>query len=240
MPGTSAVRDDGVVTVDSLDESAYEQHTRTHYRDPAVARRYARRQSLTRSPAEWLVGQLEKWQVRHGLRRLDLPTDARILDCPAGSGKLSQMLNKTSDFYCAADVSVAMLTLGQASAMVVADATQLPFRSGSFDATVCLRLLHRVAPPVFETTLSEAARVAGVGVVFSYAGTAQVPMLHRLVQRITGRTGQRLLPFSTSAVDALVHAQGSKVLVDRSISFGLTAERVAVAAVIGGAEWNRA
>lgn len=222
------------MTVDSLDESSYEQHTRSHYRDPAVARRYAHRQSLVRSPAEWLVGRLERWHVRRALRRLRLPAGPQILDSPAGSGKLQPLLIGMSAFYCAADVSPAMLSFGRPSATVVADAAQLPFRSGAFDATVCLRLLHRVPRTVLDAMLSEATRVSTEGVVFSYTGRARSGGLHRLIQRVTGRSGQRLLQLSPGEMAELTGTRGERMLRDRSISFGLTAERVAVVACATG------
>jgi ubiquinone/menaquinone biosynthesis C-methylase UbiE len=214
-----------------LDEGAYERHTRTHYRDPGVARRYARRQSLARSPAEWLVGAIEKLHVRRGLRRLGAVADWRLLDAPAGSGKLQRSLTKASAFYCAADISPAMLAFGGAPVAAVSDAAQLPFRSSAFDAVVCLRLLHRVPSAVIPTMIAETMRVARTGVVVSYAGASRAPWLHRLVQRMTRRTGQRIAPVTRSQLSGWVRANGGRVLADRSISAGLTAERVAVVAV---------
>jgi SAM-dependent methyltransferase len=213
----------------SLDDPTYERCTRAHYQDPVVARRYASRQSLARSPVEWLVGLLEKRQVRGGLVLLGLRRNAHVLDSPAGSGKLQQTLTKGAAFYCAADISPAMLSYARPErATVVADAEQLPFRPKSFDTTVCVRLLHRVSRAAFEAMLVEAIRASRVGVVFSYAGSPRFPRFHRLLQLLTRRTGQRVLRITPADLRGLVRSQGGLLLADNSISLGLTAERVAV------------
>lgn len=222
------MQDDGAVPEDLADEQTYEQHTRSHYQDPAVARRYTNRQSFARSPAEWLVGVLEKQRVRRGLHLLGSRSMWRILDVPAGSGKLRRLLTDNSSFYCATDISMAMLRLGQERASVVGDATALPFHSGAFDVVVCLRLLHRVPEIVIAAAISNSIQASRIGVVLSYASEPRFPMLHRTIQRLARRTGQRTTRVTPTNVSQIARAHGARVLLDRSISFGLTAERVAV------------
>jgi ubiquinone/menaquinone biosynthesis C-methylase UbiE len=207
----------------------YERYTRRHYMDAAVADEYAMRQvSAVRAPAEWTVARLEVARVRSALQCLGANADATVLDVPAGTGKLQPMLAAGYARYLAMDVSHAMIAhVPGSSPRVQADATKLPLQPESVDYVVVLRLLHRVPRDVTEAVLDEAIRVARLGVVVSYAGPARSGLAHSLIRAVGRRAQNTTSTFSPEDFAAMVTARGADVLSDRSISFGLTSERVA-------------
>lgn len=123
---------------------------RAPYRDPAAAGAYATDRfargtgpSTDRREREALAEMFD----RAGLARGD-----RVLDCPAGAGRLAGFLATRGLEVVAADQSEAMLghaagSLGGAGLprrLAGADALALPFRDGSFDLVLCHRLLHHL------------------------------------------------------------------------------------------------
>jgi SAM-dependent methyltransferase len=84
--------------------------------------------------------------------RTGLGRGARVLDCPAGAGRLSGLLAARGFDVVAADQSEAMLGhaagslagAGLPRRLAAADALALPFRDGSFDLVLCHRLLHHL------------------------------------------------------------------------------------------------
>ncbi len=77
-----------------------------------------------------------------------LPEGAHILDIPCGAGRLAGLCVDAKMDYVGADVSLPMLGLAReaipGSSLLCADAGQLPFRTGLFDAVTAVRLLHRI------------------------------------------------------------------------------------------------
>lgn len=203
----------------------YESYTRQHYRDPHVAEAYARR--LRRSPVEWGIGRLERAAVAGGLRALDAARVGVVVDVPAGTGKLTAWLSERADTYLALDVSTAMLSeLPGSSWRAQADATQLPLADSSVDCVVMLRLLHRVPDDVADRMVRDALRVSRLGVVASYAGVPALAPLHRALQRASGRGGTMTTTRSPQQFAQLAARAGGQKVFDRSISAGVTAERV--------------
>ena len=203
----------------------YESHTRRHYQDDATARRYAARQRLTRSPVEWLIGRLEIRRVTAGLDELD--GGASVLDVPAGSGNLTPLLTSRFRTVVAADISGPMLEhIRESLPKCRADVTALPFRPAAVDVVVMLRLLHRVPREVAEAAVGEGLRVGGRGLVFSYTGTPRSSALYRAAQVLGRRPQVWTTQMSTEEMRRLVERSGGRVLSDRSISGGLTTERV--------------
>jgi len=95
----------------------------------------------------------------------------RVLDAPAGTGRMIPALVGAGYEAVAADVSRAMLLRAPAAprlpagarclGRVCADLEALPLRAGSFDAVLCLRFLFHVRDPdVRRAMLAEMARVA--------------------------------------------------------------------------------
>src|SRR5438876_12125664 len=83
-----------------------------------------------------------------------LPRDARVLDLGAGNGRHAKILSHRGNQAVALDFSLPLLMTGRArergtaEAMridwVGGEATKLPFRDASFDAGVCIAVLHHL------------------------------------------------------------------------------------------------
>ena len=83
-----------------------------------------------------------------------LPRDARVLDLGAGNGRHAKILSHRGNQAVALDFSLPLLMIGRArergtaEAMridwVGGEATKLPFRDASFDAGLCIAVLHHL------------------------------------------------------------------------------------------------
>lgn len=104
----------------------------------------------------------------------------RVLEIFAGTGTLSLMAAKMGATAIALDISEGMLRVagekaGRSGAPVYpvrADASDLPFRSGSFDRVIASMGLHEAGPDTIEKALKEAYRVLKTGgrlVIFDYS-----------------------------------------------------------------------
>lgn len=153
----------------------YERNTRLAYQDDRVAQAY---RELYTSRTGWrsiparVVARRERHTVAALARRL--PHD-RILDLPAGTGKLAGVFAALGAEVVASDVSASMLKLAKAEyarigyrhvAFVIGDAANLAaFARRPFDLVVCLRLLHRVPPGLRRSMLAQFAKVAPYTIV---------------------------------------------------------------------------
>lgn len=125
------------------------------------ARRYVRK--YEREPAKRLTMAAERRILRRWLRPL---AGGDALDVPCGAGRLTGVLLDAGLRVTEADVSPAMVRacaghFGPRCRYTVASGAALPFPDRSFDAVVCVRLLHHV--PEAETRcriMGELCRVA--------------------------------------------------------------------------------
>jgi len=134
----------------------------------AVSYREKHRRSLVRRLADGR----EKALLEDALLRLGAVDS--VLDCPCGAGRFLPLLAARAPRIGAVDQSAPLVGLARAecpgAAFAVGDATALPFRDRSFDAVVCMRLLHHFPDGDDRIRiLREAARVARRGVVVSFA-----------------------------------------------------------------------
>ncbi|MGQ9653661.1 MAG: class I SAM-dependent methyltransferase [Thermodesulfobacteriota bacterium] len=102
-----------------------------------------------------------------------LPERALVLDIPCGAGRLAGPWVEANMDYVGADVSLSMLGLARevipGSSLLCADAGQLPFRAGLFDAVTAVRLLHRIRDrDVRVRMLKELARVTHGPILVTY------------------------------------------------------------------------
>lgn len=94
----------------------------------------------------------------------------RILDVPAGTGRLQPVLAGLGRQVVGVDVSSAMLAeIGGDAPRLQGSAWSLPFRARSFDAVVCCRLLHHVRDDDERLALlRELVRVAAGPILVSF------------------------------------------------------------------------
>jgi ubiquinone/menaquinone biosynthesis C-methylase UbiE len=153
----------------------YERDTRSFYKSDSVAARYhdmfAASGGLKNLPSRLVAGR-ERRTIETLLA--SIPHES-VLDLPTGTGKLADVFARLGSRVTACDISENMLEIARGEFRKInydrvdfglADATDLSrFQNASFDAAVCLRLMHRVPPAVRHTMLAEFARVASYLVV---------------------------------------------------------------------------
>lgn len=143
---------------------------RTHYQQEEVARAYD--DVRFRGLRGEFVNRLEQRLLMKAVA--GLPPGSRILDLPAGTGRMTRCLSAEGFRAIGTDISASMLDAaarlgtGAVSDLVRAAGETLPFPDDSFDATVCFRLMSHLPPDARKAVLREMARVATDRVVVVY------------------------------------------------------------------------
>ena len=102
-----------------------------------------------------------RWR-RRAVADLRLPPKSLILDIAAGTGDFTRELRRQGQRAVATDLSYGMLQAGrEMPERVQADASRLPFRSGSFDGVTCGYALRNFTD--LTLTFDEMARVIRPG-----------------------------------------------------------------------------
>jgi ubiquinone/menaquinone biosynthesis C-methylase UbiE len=202
----------------NADRKDYESETRRHYQEDRVAREYHEQfaaQPSLRNLSHVLVAKAEQRAVQRLLSRIrdDILT---IADVPCGTGKLLPIFDSLALPAVCGDVSGAMIRIARdvagASGGKVSfsrlDITRLPFRDGAFDAVVCLRLLHRVPPPIRQAALAELHRVSRRYVVISYGISSVWHTIRQWVRGIGGSPTTIPYPVSRREIKTLLREFG--------------------------------
>lgn len=171
----------------------YQRKTRDHYKSEEVAESY--HDSYTR-PRGWrglrfrLVARWERKAVDALLGKIDAE---RVVDIPAGTGKMAPVLREHASHVLACDVSEKMLDLAEETyrrsgpanlefrIVDLAEATSTIRRK--YDLTLCIRLMHRVPDEVKRKMLSEIARLTPYSIV-SFAVDSAYQRVRRSVRRL--------------------------------------------------------
>jgi SAM-dependent methyltransferase len=170
----------------------YERHTREHYQSDEVAQEYheafATRKGW-KSLRPRLVASGERRIVRRFLGKVD---HGRVLDIPAGTGKLAPIFKDAGSRVKSCDIAPSMLAIAKQEYerigyddvdFQVCDAERIAETvSERFDVAVCLRLLHRVPPAVQASILAGLASVAD-HVIVSFGVTSSYHNARRIVRR---------------------------------------------------------
>lgn len=153
------------------------------------------------------------------LRRLDLPSGARVLDLACGTGNYTRALSEAGLAITGVDRSMLMLRAARAKApalpLCLADAGRLPFPGGSFDGAICCLAIHHF--DALEAPFAEIGRVVKSGrfVIFTStpeqtggywlkhyfpamiaAAAAVMPPLEA-IEAALAQAGFRVLPYET-------------------------------------------
>jgi SAM-dependent methyltransferase len=163
---------------------------RAPYREAAAAAAYA--EERFRRGTGPATDRREREVLSDILGRTGLGRGARVLDCPAGAGRLADLLAARGFAVAAADQSEAMLAhaggalagAGIPRRLAAADALALPFRDGSFDLVLCHRLLHHLETEGERRALLGAlARASRRFVLLSWFDAASLQHLRRALRR---------------------------------------------------------
>lgn len=188
----------------------YERNTRLAYRNDNVAKAY---HDLYASSTGWrslparFVARRERRVIEGFARRLP---HRKVLDLPAGTGKLAGLFAALDSDVVASDVSESMLKLAAVEyarigyghvEFSINDAIDLQaFGAGHFDLVVCLRLLHRVPAALRKTMLAQFASVAPYAIV-SYGIDNAFHKARRCARAVTFG-GRARPPCACSAAEA--------------------------------------
>jgi len=156
-----------------------------------------------------------------------------ILDLPCGYGRFAPLLTEIGSRPMNADLSIemvrrAMETSGRPG--LAADAKNgLPFRTGTFGAVFCMRLLHHVHDPADRRAiLEELGRVsAGWGVV-SYYRANSLHKAQRALRRLRKKSPRKIRMIEGNGFAAEAAAAGWTVVRDAALFRGLHAARIAL------------
>jgi SAM-dependent methyltransferase len=198
------------------------------YLDRQTAAEYDLQRFRSRRGA-W-VDRRERSLMMAGIALLQPPrTTLRILDIPAGTGRLTADLLGAGHFVTAADISEEMLARGEHThgflaydrfaGSVACDAEQLPFDNDSFDAVVSLRIAGHLPPPVLASLVAEFARVACLGVVIMFIRDSPLLRIRRGLRHKAGKSGrnQMWFPMRQAEIERLLRDQGWRVLARRGL-----------------------
>lgn len=194
------------------------ERLRAKYRDPRIVARYDLRYAD-------LPGRASNARViRAVLRALaPLPRGASVLDLPCGTGRLFAPLRDAGWRVHGVDLSLDMLRAipGELRApgsahrdpprvpLLAADVRALPFRTGSFDAAVCLRFLQLLEPAERVEVLRALARVTRGPLVAVYSPHHTWKDATRALRRWLGwRRADRARWIPWSAIRAEIAAAG--------------------------------
>jgi demethylmenaquinone methyltransferase / 2-methoxy-6-polyprenyl-1,4-benzoquinol methylase len=189
-------------------------------------------------------GQARLWR-RALVRAVNPKAGERVLDLAAGTGTSSKALAKPGVEVVAGDFSEGMLAEGRkrhpALKFVFADAMQLPFAAGEFDAVtisfglrnvqdhrVALTEMIRVLKPGGRVVVCEFSHVAGpLGVLYRFYLRRILPGLSRLASSTPGAYGYLAESISAwpnqKALAVDLAAAGFERVGYRNLSFGVVA-----------------
>jgi 2-polyprenyl-3-methyl-5-hydroxy-6-metoxy-1,4-benzoquinol methylase len=220
----------------------YQQETKSHYQSTEVADAY---HAAFAGAGGWrtvrgrVVAARERAVVARFLQRIP---HGRILDLPAGTGKLAPVFAALGAAVVACDVSAAMLEIARREYPAagcadvdfrICDAEEITRTVGQrFDVAVCLRLLHRVPSDVRNRILAELAASADHAIVSMGIETGYHRARRHLRSWIFGDGTNPLCYESLSAVETQLKSH-FHILARTSILPGLSQEMVFLLRPIG-------
>lgn len=180
----------------------YIDETRNRYRDPSVASTYKAgyegKLSLDVLRNKF-VAFFERSAVKRALTNCSNVNT--VLDVPCGTGKLTSILNDLEKFYVGADVSFEMMQEiddKRNACLVQADGTMLPFKDGSYDVVISLRLIHRLPADVKKAFIRELSRTSKKYLIFSFPKDSVFYKTINMVKRCVGIVPEKIFfdPFA--------------------------------------------
>jgi ubiquinone/menaquinone biosynthesis C-methylase UbiE len=170
---------------------------------------------LLRSPAlydmlQQLAGE-RQLSSRLGPHLVVFPPEWRLLDIGGGTG-LSRGHSATDRYVCL-DVDSQKLrafrTKWPGGLAIAADATACPFGDATFDAVLCAKVLHHLAPAQLQRMMAESARILKPGGVLVIADAVRTTRwMSRLLWRLDRGSFPRTAAEIRSALPVECHVTG--------------------------------
>ncbi|MDO8588895.1 MAG: class I SAM-dependent methyltransferase [Armatimonadota bacterium] len=180
---------------------------------------------------------LEKRAMIMALR--DVPSGARVLDLPCGTGRITEFLLDLGYKVVGADISEPMMAharekLGDhpnLETLQQADAESLPYADAEFDAVTSIRFSNHVPPDVRLRVLKEMRRVSKGPIIISYCNPNTISALKRRVKALIRKPHAPWNPATPRQVAAEAAQAGLKVSQAHAI-IPLVSETVVYALVV--------
>jgi SAM-dependent methyltransferase len=213
----------------------YEVETRHAYQDKARADAYdvqhMRGWSWARVTMHREVGLVRAALARYGVAR-----GAKVLDVPCGTGVAAPSFTEGASVV-ASDISAEMMSFARGryaarafAGFVQGDITAMPFRDGTFDASVVLGFMHRVPAEVKEASARELARITSRVLIASFSvDSAAQRWKRRIIGLLKPRHAFSPAPWSRRHIERLLTDAGFEVRSWSSVVPVLSAEVIVVA-----------
>ena len=164
-----------------------------------------------------IVDRLEHRAVSKALR--GVPSGARVLDVPCGTGRVTKWLLDADYKVVGADISEAMMAHAKVKlegcpnleGFYQADAEAMPFADGEFDAVTCMRFSNHVPPDVRLRVLAEMKRVCKGPIIISYCNPHTVSAYKRRLKALLRKPHAPWNPATPRQVAAEAAQVGLKV-----------------------------
>ena len=193
------------------------RETLGRYRSREYVRRYKAEYTNGLGPKHVrsrVVAAGEKAAIAQLLREID-PAGSALLDVPCGTGKLGPLLQTFPVHVVAADGSREMLALAgdeyhpaQLLRVLQCDARALPFKDGSVDVVICLRLFHLLPPATRRMVLDEFRRITRGQLLVSYSYGSGLQRIRRAVRTLYARESRRVFHVPLSDMMNEIEAAG--------------------------------
>ncbi len=140
-----------------------------------------------------------------------------VLDCPCGTGRITDVLLSRGLLVTGADISAEMLAYAAVgnpvSRYLQADALNLPFEDGEFDLVVSMRFLYHLGDEKERVkALSEMARVSRSHALVSMFDALTLQALQRRLKSLTGGGREMRVPLTRARFAAEAARAGWSVL----------------------------
>lgn len=187
------------------------------------------------SPDQRFISRREQDRIAALLKHVEAPRKL-VLDAPCGYGRFSRHLADRGWHFVNVDLSPAMVahsikaapahTTGAAASLYV----DLPFRDGTFDGALCVRMLHNTVDASRRVAILAAlGRVVSDWVLVTYYGD---PILHksqfRLRRAFSKKARQSMSMISPATLAAEARVAGLRVEMDIPVVPVVHAQRIAL------------
>ena len=140
-----------------------------------------------------LVDKLEKNAILE-LMEKPISKNAVVIDTPCGTGRMTELLAKRGRYVVGADISKSMLLSAKERLkqnkcfdLVQCDAENLPFKDGSAEFTLSVRLMGHVPPSIRKQIMLEFCRITkGRMVIAFYTPFSLLGMFKRIRRYVNG------------------------------------------------------
>jgi 2-polyprenyl-3-methyl-5-hydroxy-6-metoxy-1,4-benzoquinol methylase len=176
---------------------SYEEETRGYYKNDRKAKEYHAWFTEAKGLNGWRFRYIADKERSAVARLMAAVPHARVIDVPAGTGKMAPVFKRSGSYVLACDVSENMLSIARETygdAGVPAEFQIVDLEKATetirqpYDLTVCVRLMHRVPNDVKLRMLDQISLLSPFSIV-SFAQDSTYERIRGRARRATMRKG---------------------------------------------------